>query len=189
MYERVSQICSRWLYRRDGVEVRAFGVNVNRLLFNVKGKKSHHAFIPCRALYWRCSRCVLAQFTGFTEANIKLPWCLDNGRVAIFDATSVDFDIPNFFAVEQNGYFDPIKILLSDVQTNLKEDPLVEHSGWIESTSETEAAITAHVFICDPERFTIQFFYFCFSPVCSDLDMVIVDCASCWIIEGTPRNE
>ena len=66
--------------------------------------------------------------------------------MAIFDATSVDFDIPNFFfAVEQDGYFDPIKILLSDVQTK-------------ESTSETEAAITAHVFICDPERFTIQFF-------------------------------
>ena len=73
VYERVSQICSHWLYRRDGVEVRAFGVNVNRLLFNVKGQKSHHAFIPCRALYWRCSSlkvCVGAVY-GIYRGNIK----------------------------------------------------------------------------------------------------------------------
>ena len=135
---------------------------MNRRLFNVKGEKSHHAFIPCRALSdGRVVLCIgaaqgvrVGAVYGIYRGNIKGSNCFgnlevdgldDNGRMAIFDATSVSPDIPNFFfAVEQDGYFDPIKIFVIG-RADTKEDPLVKYSGWTESTSETEAAITALV--------------------------------------------
>ncbi|KAJ3505566.1 hypothetical protein NLJ89_g7349 [Agrocybe chaxingu] len=145
----------------DGVEVCAFGVNVNRQLFNVRGDSSHHAFIPGRTLSdGRIVLCIgLAQgvrvgaIYGIYPGNIKglkrlgslvVKALDDNGMMATFYDSSDDFDVPNFFyAVEEDRYFEPVGMFVS-TSPNTGVQPLAQYSGWT-NASEAEATITAEV--------------------------------------------
>lgn len=145
----------------DGVEVRAFGANVNRPLFNVKGDKSHHAFIPCRTMAdGRIALCIgtpqgvrVGATYGIYPGNIKGSNRLGNLEVEALDDNCmmatfhdcVNFNVPSFFyAVEEDKYFDPVKIFVTG-SGDTEADPLARYSGWANSTREDGAPITAKV--------------------------------------------
>jgi len=132
---------------------------VKRPLFNMKAEKGHHTFIPGRPLEDSISLCAgeahgvrVGAIYGIYRSNLrgdlsrlgglKVLRLNDDDITATLADPSVKFQIPSYFyAVEEDRYFDPIKIFVPEGTETKDLDTL---SGWTKVT-EPEANITAKV--------------------------------------------
>ena len=125
----------------------------------MKADKSHHAFIPGRPLEDGISLCAgeahgvcIGAIYGVYWSNLKgnlsklgsleVVRLNDDDITAMLDNPSVKFQIPSFFyAVEEDRYFDPIKIFVPEGTETRDLDTL---SGWTKAM-EPKANVTAKV--------------------------------------------
>ncbi|CAA7265122.1 unnamed protein product [Cyclocybe aegerita] len=158
-------IRQRVRFRRD-LEVTAFGSNVDRPLFNLKGTPSHYAFIPGRISSEGHFVLSAGNAHGVREGaiygiyrhNIRDAEC-EGDKIVILKVVTLNDDditatlghvegqqppVPGFFyAVEERHYFERIKIFV-DAETETRLNKALS-SDWISAKEKTQAAMIAGI--------------------------------------------